>query len=141
MKIKPFFIRNNKGFSLIEIIAIIIVASVAFTMIYTYFGSFITDSSAPVHRLNSAMELKQTAELIMENYHQNTSANLNFLKNNLSTNPYIYGHNFTVEYNQFVKFVNRNDTAIAAGDPEDLLKIKIKHNKTNEAITLLLVRQ
>ncbi len=141
MKIKPFFIRNNKGFSLIEIIAIIIVASVAFTMIYTYFGSFITDSSAPVHRLNSAMELKQTAELIMENYHQNTSANLNFLKNNLSTNPYIYGHNFTVEYNQFVKFVNRNDTAIAAGDPEDLLKIKIRHNKTNEAITLLLVRQ
>ena len=141
MKIKPFFIRNNKGFSLIEIIAIIIVASVAFTMIYTYFGSFITDSSAPVHRLNSAMELKQTAELIMENYHQNTSANLNFLKNNLSTNPYIYGHNFTVEYNQFVKFVNQNDTAIAAGDPEDLLKIKIRHNKTNEAITLLLVRQ
>ena len=106
MKIKPFLLRNNKGFSLIEIIAIIIVASVAFTMMYTYFGSLITDSSAPVHRLNSAMELKQTAELIMENYHQNTSANLNFLKNNLSTNPYIYGQNFIVEYNQFVKFVN-----------------------------------
>ena len=141
MKIKPFFIRNNKGLSLIEIIVIIIVASVAFTMIFKYFGPFITDSSAPVHRLNSAMELKQTAELIIENYHQNTSANLNFLKNNLSTNPYIYGQNFTVEYNQFVKFVNQNDTAIATGDPEDLLKIKIRHNKTNEAITLLLVRQ
>ena len=141
MKIKPFLLRNNKGFSLIEVIAIIIVASVASTMIYTYFGSFITESSTPVHRLNSAMELKQTAELIMENYHQNTSANLNFLKNNLSTNPYSYGQNFTVEYNQFVKFVNQNDTAITAGDPEDLLKIKIRHNKTNEAITLLLVRQ
>ncbi len=141
MKIKPFLLRNNKGFSLIEVIAIIIVASVAFTMIYTYFGSFITESSTPVHRLNSAMELKQTAELIMENYRQNTSTNLNFLKNNLSTNPYIYGQNFTVEYNQFVKFVNQNDTAITAGDPEDLLKIKIRHNKTNEAITLLLVRQ
>ena len=141
MKIEPFLLRNNKGFSLIEIIVIIIVASVAFTMIFKYFGPFITDSSAPVHRLNSAMELKQTAELIIENYHQNTSANLNFLKNNLSTNPYIYGQNFTVEYNQFVKFVNQNDTAIATGDPEDLLKIKIRHNKTNEAITLLLVRQ
>ena len=141
MKIKPFLLRDNKGFSLIEIIAIIIVASVAFTMMYTYFGSFITESSTPVHRLNNAMELKQTAELIMEHYHQNTSANLNFLKNNLSTNPYIYGRNFTVEYNQFVKFVNQNDTAITAGDPEDLLKIKIRHNKTNEAITLLLVRQ
>ena len=141
MKVKPFLLWNNKGFSLIEIIVIIIVASVAFTMIFKYFGPFITDSSAPVHRLNSAMELKQTAELIIENYHQNTSANLNFLKNNLSTNPYIYGQNFTVEYNQFVKFVNQNDTAIATGDPEDLLKIKIRHNKTNEAITLLLVRQ
>lgn len=141
MRIKPFLLRNNKGFSLIEIIVIIIVASIAFTMIFKYFGSFITDSSVPIHRLNSAMELKQTAELIMENYHQDTSADLNSLKNNLSTNPFLYGQNFTVEYNQFVKFVNQNDTAIAAGDPEDLLKIKIRHDKTNEAITLLVVRQ
>jgi len=141
MRIKPFLLRNNKGFSLIEIIVIIIVASIAFTMIFKYFGSFITDSSVPIHRLNSAMELKQAAELIMENYHQDTSADLNSLKNNLSTNPSLYGQNFTVEYNQFVKFVNQNDTAIAAGDPEDLLKIKIRHDKTNEAITILVVRQ
>ncbi len=141
MKIKPFLLQNNKGFSLIEIIVTIIVASVAFTMIFKYFGSFITDSSAPIRRLNSAMELKQTAELIRENYHQDTSADLNSLKNNLSTNPSLYGQNFTVEYNQFIKFINQNDTPISVGDPENLLKIKIRHDKTNEAITLLLVRQ
>ncbi len=124
-----------------EVIVIIIVAAVSFAMIFQYFGSFITDSSIPIHRLNNAMELKQTAERITENYHQDPSADLNVLKGNLSGNPSNYGQNFTVEYNEFVKFVSQNDTATSEGDPEDLLKVKIRHDTTNETITLLFVRQ
>ena len=130
-------IGNQKGFSLIEVIIIIIVAAIAFAMIFKYFGTFITDSSIPIHRLNHAMELKQSAERITEYYKQNPAANLNALKGSLNGNPDRYGQNFTVEYNGFIKFVSQNDTAISGGDTDDLLKVKIRHDITKETITLL----
>ncbi|MCK5685573.1 prepilin-type N-terminal cleavage/methylation domain-containing protein, partial [bacterium] len=61
MKINRNLIQNQKGFSLIEVVIIIIVSAIAFAMIFPYFGTFITDSSVPIHRLNNAMELQQTA--------------------------------------------------------------------------------
>ena len=134
-----------------EVIVIIIVAAVSFAMIFQYFGSFITDSSVPVHRLNYAMELKQTAELIMEHYRylqykSKDETPLETLKKNLEDDFSKYKQDFKVKlkYNDFVKFDgNQNDTA----DPDglrDLLKVTIKHDEdeeNNETITLLLVRQ
>lgn len=134
-------IKNDSGFSLIEIIVVITTSAVAFAVIYSYFGSFMAESSVPIHRLKRAMELKQAAEKITENYRQDPSADLNILKNNLDSNSGAYGQNFTVEINQFVKFISRNDTAVSSGDPEDVLKVKIKHNSTNESLTFLLVQQ
>lgn len=134
-------LRNQKGFSLIEVILIITISAIAYTMMFQYFGTFITDSALPIHRLTQTMELKQTAERITQDYHENPAADLNILKTSLDNDPLLYGQNFTVLYNGFVKFVSRNDVGISDGETQDLLKVKIKQNDTNETITLLLARQ
>ncbi len=141
MKFNPAAIPNSKGFSLIEVIIIIIIASVAFTMIFKFFGSFVTDSSIPVHRLSHALELKQVAERITEPYRLDPTKSLSTKHWALNSFPQIYGENFTVIYNEFIKFAGYNDTELSMGDTEDMLKVKIKHNVTNETITLLFVRQ
>ncbi len=141
MIFNPITKLDQKAFSLIEVIIIIVVAAISFTMVANYFGTYLTESSVPVTRLNHAMAIKQTAERITEHYHQNPGADLNGLKNSLTNNPGQYGQNYAVIFNDFVKFVSQNDTAISVGDPENLLKVKIRHNTTNEAITLLFARQ
>ena len=129
------------GFSLIEVIAIIVILSVAYTLIVSYFGSSFTGSSLPIQRLSQSMELEEAAERITEYYRQDTSADLNGLKDSLDGSPADFGQNFSVEYNGFIKFVSWNDTPITGADPEDLLKVRIRHDTTNETITLLFSRQ
>ena len=137
----PYCFKNSRGFSLIEVIIIITVSAIAFAAMFTYFGTFITDSAAPIHRLAGSMELKETAERITEAYRQDTTADLNLLKNSLTTSPSQFGSNFTVVFNGFVKFASQNDTAIVSPDPEDLLKVKIQHATTNETLTLLFQKE
>lgn len=137
----PGTIRNKKGFSLLEVILVITLSAVAFTMMAEYFGTTITDSAVPIHRLSDAMELKQIAERITEVYQQDSEADLNVLKDSLTNTPGVYGSNFTVVMNAFIKFVSQNDALVVSGDLEDLLKVKIRHNDTNETITLLFARE
>lgn len=132
---------GQAGFTLIEVIVVIIILSIAYTIIATYFGSFYSGSSLPIHRLAQSMALQEAAERITEYYRQDTSADLNGLKNSLDASPGNYGQNFSVVHNDFVKFVARNDTPISGGDTEDLLKVKIRHDISNETITLLFSRQ
>lgn len=128
---------DQAGFSLLEVIAIIVIFSIAYTIMTIYFGSFAADSALPVRRLSQSMELKAAAERITEYYEQDPSADLNGLKNSLDASPADFGQNFSVVYNGFIKFDSRNDTAISEDDTEDLLKVKIRHDTTSETITLL----
>jgi hypothetical protein len=100
-----------------------------------------TNSALPIHRLSHAMELKQIAERITEAYQQDPGADLNVLKNSLATTPEVYGQIYTVVINEFIKFVSQGDVLALSGDPEDLLKVQIQHNDTNETLTLLFARE
>jgi Tfp pilus assembly protein PilV len=141
MKSKNKFLYNSYGFSLIEVIIIIVVSAVAFSMMFQFLGSSVTDSSVPIHRLSYALELKQIAERITENYKQDTTADLNSLKDSLTNHPDWYGSNYTVAYNGFIKFDSQNDVAISGSDPEDILKVTIMHNNTSETITILFIKE
>lgn len=132
---------GQAGFSLIEVIVIIVVFSIAYTIMVTYFGSSYQDSALPVRRLSQSMALKETAERITAYYQQDPAADLNGLKDSLDASPTDFGQDFSVDYNGFVKFSSQNDTAISGGDTEDLLKVRIRHDATNETITLLFSRQ
>jgi prepilin-type N-terminal cleavage/methylation domain-containing protein len=141
MSLSPVIHRNQKGFSLIEVILVIILSSVAFAMMAGYFRTTMTDSALPIHRLSHAMALKQIAERITEAYNQDPTADLNVLKNSLAATPAVYGQNYTVVINAFIKFVSQGDVLALSGDPEDLLKVQIQQNDTNETLTLLFARE
>lgn len=141
---------NNRGFSMIEIILVLVVAAIMFAMMFAYFNRSLMDSALPVVRLNQSMSLTSVAERITGHYIEGDpslsiegrsqdvldkiSDNLKNLSNNL------YGDNFTVDTNEFITFTNNNDEPDTT-DPTEAnktLKITIRHKVTNETLTLLL---
>ena len=130
-------LKNPQGFSLIEVILVLTISSVVFAMMFSFFGTTILDSSQPVIQLGKSLALNQTAEKITARYRQDSTADLNLLKTSLNTTPSLYGLDYSVLFNEFIKFVSGNDTLIAGGDPETLLKVKIRQDQTHETITLL----
>ncbi len=131
---------NNRGFSLIEVIVVLTVASVMFTMMFVYLSRSMTDSALPVTNLAASLDLTLACERLTAHYRQDTTADLNILKTNLDANPGQYGSGFTVVTNQFIKFVGSNDTPISGSDPENILKIKLRQDQTNETLTLLFTQ-
>lgn len=134
-------LKNPQGFSLIEVILVLTIASVLFAMMFSFFGTSILDSSQPVIRLGRTLTLTQTAERITARYRQDPTADLNLLKTSLVSNPSLYGADYSVLTNEFIKFVSANDTPIAGGDPETILKVKIRQDQTHETLTLLFAKQ
>lgn len=130
------------GFTLLEIIITIIIFGIASSMLFVLFGNSITQSSAPIHRLSRSLELKQVAERITAHY-KDGADDLNTLHTTIANAPANYGQNFTVTYNNFIKFINGNDTEISeeGGDPKDILKVTITHTLTSESITMMFVEE
>ena len=141
MNIRGKSLQNSEGFSLIEIIITITVTSALFAMMFAYFGTSVKESSQPVNKLNQTFGLTQTAERITAHYRQDTSADLNILKENLTKMPTLYGEDYSVVTNEFVKFDKGNDIPVTKKDLKNILKVKIRHDDTNETITLLFTRQ
>ncbi len=138
MNISSEFINDSKGFSLIEIIIVITVASVLSAMMFSYFGTNIQDSARPVTRLNQSLALTETAERIAA-YYKTNPGDLEGLKNALgkigaSPPPAKFGKNYTVATNKFIELYNNKY-------PENILKVKIRQEQTNETITLLFTKQ
>jgi prepilin-type N-terminal cleavage/methylation domain-containing protein len=143
MKAVPKSLKNSKGFSLIEVIVVITVASVLFAMMFSYFGTSLLDSAQPVVRLNQTLGLTQTAERITEHYRQNPTGNWNLLilKIYLTYYPSRYGQNYSLVTNKFIKFVNGMDVTATGWDTRDKLKVQIQQDQTHETITLLFTKQ
>lgn len=167
MKKRDKNFQNSEGFSLIEIIITITIASALFAMMFAYFGTPILKSSEPVTRLEKTMKLTQTAERITAHYQELINNNnnqkqikqikkpfiksglnqqkspadiLKDLKYELENKPSSYGEDYSVKCN-FVKFNNKNhDIPDSSKDPE-MLKVKIRQDDTNETITLLFTEQ
>jgi prepilin-type N-terminal cleavage/methylation domain-containing protein len=65
--------RNSQpGFTLLEIIITLILASILGTMMYSYFGSAFIGSSTPIARLNKAFHLHEAMENITADYNNHT---------------------------------------------------------------------
>ena len=135
--------RDEKGFSLIEVIVVLTVASVMFTMMFVYLSRSMLDSTLPVTNLVKSLELTQTAERLTAHYREDT-ADLDTIKANLKDNPSLYGTGFSVDTNTFIIFTpGGNDLYITDNESDEnkkILKIKIRQDQTNETLTLLFTR-
>jgi prepilin-type N-terminal cleavage/methylation domain-containing protein len=70
--------NHQAGFTLIEFIVGLVVAAIMATMVYTYFGNALTQSSVPIERLKKASKLHQVMENIVADYNRLNKINLRY---------------------------------------------------------------
>jgi len=135
MKIKW---KTSQGFTLIEIIITLVIASILGVVIFQYLGSSLTRSSDPIFRLKKSLNLQQVAENITVDYRRNFSTNLDGLKAKVE-NPSTSGYgNYTVVTSKYIKFDNFQEIDETDPNIKKMLKVTIK-NAQNETLTMLFV--
>ena len=142
MKIKW---NTSQGFTLIEIIITLVIASILGTLTYQYMGSSLVRSSEPIFRLQKSFKLHKVAENITANYNKNYTKDLPGLRTKIgavSSTPKSnsYG-NYSVVYNDYVQDLaaNSNNSPGSETDPtkQKLLKVTIKNEENT--ITMLFI--
>ena len=121
-------VSENKqcGFTLIEIIAALVIAAVVGTGLVQYFGTSLWQSSVPIQRLGQALKLQEVMENITADYKEQFEENLEGLRIEIGkTEPQPYG-TYDVVVNEFIKFTNQEEHVLDEGDPENLLKVTPK---------------
>lgn len=137
MKLK----RQPQGFTLIEVILTITVASIFSAMMFAYFGTSLRESANPVIHLQRALFLTETAERITAHYMEIKSdptwtAN-KFKKYILdNSNTLKYGHNYSIP-KQDIHLVDDNNEIVDEDDDILIIKIASPYQTSSETITLL----
>jgi len=130
--------KQKNGFTLIEIIITLVIASIFGVVIFQYLGSSLTRSSDPIFRLKKSLTLQQVAENITVDNKRNFSANLAGLKAKVES-PSTSGYgNYTVVTSKYVKFSNFQEIDETDPNIKKMLKVTIK-NAQNETLTMLFV--
>ncbi len=139
---KQFCRKNNKGFTLIEVIITIVMAGILAVMMFTYSNTSYTKSSSLLNRSRDTFRLQKVMENIFTDYNLNYKTNLAGIKTKISDPasqqepPAGYGA-YTLVNNDFIKFVGNAEAPIDTGDPQNILKVSIK-NDAGETLTILL---
>ncbi len=122
---------NKRGFTLIEIIIVLVVFAILATMVVSYTGTSVTESGRPLITLKDDMALQGVIENICAAMDANN--NLAALRTTVGTGSKNNGYGvYTVIHNGYIKFntTNYNEEADTAGstgnDGMDVLKISIK---------------
>ena len=142
----PLKKETQSGFTLIEVIAVIVITSVLGAILFQYFGTSLTQSSVPIDRLKKAFQLQRTLENITEDY-ESSSKSTTYLDSTLRINigaegtdqDNTYGK-YHVITNHFIKFVTQTEALATGGDPKETLKVTIR-NDVDETLTVLFTVQ
>jgi prepilin-type N-terminal cleavage/methylation domain-containing protein len=70
--------NHQAGFTLIEFIVGLVIAAIIAAMVYTYFGTALTQSGVPIQRLQKASKLHQVMENIVADYNRLNALNLRY---------------------------------------------------------------
>ena len=138
--------ETQSGFTLIEVIAVIVITAVLGTILFQYFGTSLTQSAVPVDRLKKALQLQKTLENITSDY-ENSNKSTTYLDSALRNNigaegtdqDNTYGK-YHVVTNHFIKFVTQTEVPATGGDPKEILKVTIR-NDVDETLTVLFTTQ
>lgn len=70
--------NHQAGFTLIEYIVTLVIAAIVASMVYTFFGNTLTQSSVPIARLQQTSNLHQVMENIVADYNRLNDINLRY---------------------------------------------------------------
>ncbi|MFC1859422.1 prepilin-type N-terminal cleavage/methylation domain-containing protein [Thermodesulfobacteriota bacterium] len=134
---------NPKGFSLIEIIVALIIASLFGTIFIQYMGSSLTKSSEPIIMVQEGFSLNQVMENITADYKKLLVIDSNPLAtfknyvedgNDSDNDPYYGDYSVTTDYIIFNSGVEETDTS------GDNLVLRITISSNNQSLTALFTK-
>ena len=138
---------DNNGFTLIELIVVIIIASIFATMMYQFVYTASVRSPEPIFVLDKSLKLHEIVENITSDYLENFTSDLNPLQTSIGSTEGSSQNNgygaYRVIHNRFIKFVSNSEQTAPAGDPENgnLLKVTIESISSGERLTVLYHKQ
>ena len=134
---------RQSGFTMLEVIVTLVVASILGSMLVAYLGTSVEQSGTPVYRLERTLSLQQVLENINSDFNRNRS-NASVLGNlqtsvgsvSATTKNNAYGQYVVVE-NKFIQFVSGNEQNDTQGTaPEDILKLTLQNDLGERIIRL-----
>lgn len=142
-------LKNQTGFTLIEVIVTLTVGAILGTMLVTYMGRTLADSVTPVLRVQNANALGQVVENITANYFKlnyddlknDTNVALKTLSDNIddwndpSNTPY-YGP-YVIVFKGYIAFENGVEVNDTSSDKR-VLKVTLKQG--DQKITTLFAK-
>ena len=143
MKLKT----DNLGFTLIELIVVIVVASIFATMMVQFVYTSGVKSTAPIFVLDKSLKIDEVIENITSDYLQNYTLDLNLLQTRIGKREGSDQNNgygvYRVIHNRFIKFVANSEKASPQGDFKNgnLLKVTIESINSKERLTAIYHKQ
>jgi len=143
--------KKNGGFTLIEIIVTLILASILGTMLVTFMGSTLTGSVQPLLRVQQANTAGHVMENIITDYTKlnfddigaGTTVALSTLKTNVtagSTDASRYGAIYTIIYNDYVALNSDGTTAPVADGSADPKTLRVSITQGSQTLTTLFTK-
>lgn len=133
------------GFSLIEIIVTLVIAGIAAAMLVPFFMSSVTESSLPMDRLGTDMNLQAVMENMIQDYRTNFATNLAGLKTKVETSGAGYGSYVVVSSDMVKPNASNGFDVITNTDPAYgyYYRLTIRPNVAgvNTNLTYLFCRQ
>lgn len=132
-------IINNRGFTLIEVIVTLIVASILGTMLVTFMGSNVMQSANPVIMAKDSAYLNEIMENMTIDYKYQmvtspTNGLANFKGRVESTSPLYYGSGYTVA-TAYTQFPDGNNVSETTPTANTVLKVTVTYK--NLTVTAL----
>ncbi|MCX5833749.1 MAG: type II secretion system protein [Deltaproteobacteria bacterium] len=133
--------KNRRGFTLIEVIVTLIVASIMGAILVQFLGTSFLKSADPIIRTDDVGRLQYVMDNMTSNYKYLAATRPNFLsefRTRVQT-PNYYGSGYTVPAAQYVYFDGSNNEVVDGGAGAfRVLKVTIARN--NQTLTALFTR-
>jgi prepilin-type N-terminal cleavage/methylation domain-containing protein len=144
--------KNNGGFTLIEVIITLTVAAILGTILVTFMGSTLTGSVSPLLRVQNSNIVGQAMENITADYNKlnwddigaSTTVALSTLKThvqngNVSTNTPYFGA-YTIVYNDYVTLNSNGATAPIADTTGNNWTLRVSITQESQTLTTLFTK-
>ena len=148
MRLKTY---KNNGFTLIELIIVIIIASIFGTMMYQFVYTASVRSPEPIFVLDKSLKLHEIVENItsdyLDNYFADPDSDLNDLRKSIGKKEgkdYNKGYGtYRVHRNRFIRFTANSEEKVKKKDSDygKLLKVTIESISSGERLTILYNKQ
>ena len=138
---------DNNGFTLIELIVVIIIASIFGTMMYQYIHTSTVRSFEQISTLDKSLKLHEIVENITSDYSDQYTTDLTGLQTSIGITEGSDQNNdygvYKVIHNRFIKFISNSEQTALIDDPEygEVLKVTIESTFSGEKLTVLYNQQ